>query len=206
VQSCNQPLNEIDKNSDMRLALESIVFEGINAKLDLASFEKIDASNTMVTIPVVSNSKETKRLNSYKESFLTLMIDNETKKIKVSTLFSSEQSIGTSADDFSGHIQMELIKPQGNFIKVMEDFGAISINFEKGNVTSSKTLYPSEKYISARVSGDGCGDFFEPGGALGCAGQKFEDADCCAEEIACYVSFLPCLAWRTIDCWINECE
>ncbi len=86
----------------------------------------------------------------------------------------------------------------------MEDPGALKLRFDQnGRLANLDYLYPAEN-SSTRLAE--CGSFFEPGGALGCAGKKFEEADCCLEEIACYVSFIPCLVTRVLDCIINGCN
>ena len=77
------------------------------------------------------------------------------------------------------------------------------MDFNHGKLTQLDYLYPNE---NNNVRLTECGGFFEPGGALGCAGQKFEDAQCCFEEASCYAAFIVCLAYRTLDCLINDCQ
>lgn len=201
--SCNdESTSDSVKSPQLLFAIEefqntnfylSSTLDDYNYKFDQGTIENY--SNRTILILPVDNSLSASRLENTSELYVISVFDenmNYEKSVEISNL--STSSLMQVRQEYSGDVAIKI--PNDQF---RSDY-TLKISFEDG-VFKSYFLEESSNN-NGRVECCGCSDR----GVLYCTGRKFQDNEGTVEEIlGCYGGFLGCLAYRLIDCTIQEC-
>lgn len=171
---------------------------------DRIEFGEDNSINQTLFIPVKLKEENSSnaRVHSYKEHYVIPIFNADNKIIGVSSV--SGNNLLSGANDYTGKIIQQV------FDLSLKEPLSIAITFQRGKVIkvdgTSNLQGPTLANLTsaARTTGEskGCGSYRD---VLYCTGKKFENAQCCFEEAACYIAFIYCYFQRQADCWINGC-
>lgn len=179
--------NSFQSSSHHKLINDLFLFDLTSAYENLEFDESLQA--LMINATPRSNNGRTSEFN---ESIIIPYFDKDNNFLGVTSF--SGNNIANSGTDYTGIVFQQFYNPETNEVY------SIELEFEKGSIVN---LIKDEVENNDNARIEKCRDTRD---ALNCAGSKFEDAECCFEEAACYFAFIPCLAYRIADCIINGCE
>lgn len=163
-------------------------------KLDSGNVDFIENSNSIKMLFINASLKDTdgKSRVSLGEELIIAPIFNQNDEVIGVNSISGNSITDVDDENYSGKVNFQFFNPE------IDEIFTMNLTFEQGSLINSTNDFD---LTSSRVSK--CNDFYD---VLDCAGGKFADAECCFEEGACYFAFIPCLAYRVMDCYIQDCK
>jgi hypothetical protein len=165
--------------------------DGFLIKQNEATIEEPVTGIKVVNMPIALKSRSGAKVSSESAySAFAVLPDDGSDPIGFVVNISNGDFASDPAN-FTGKVRQEVIGDESSFF---------DLTFENGKLVFVET----GDNESGRVADYGtCNSARD---VLNCAGRKFESNCCGVEEVlGCYASFLPCLTWRAIDCWIKDC-